>query len=183
MKDIKPKKNSRNIRKENTANDKTNDNSLYEDEIVIINKETTYTRACGGENEKNKNGKIATNLSIKKNNELNESDIMKYHDIIQDLTNMILIYENYFFKKNVKPKNNNELLCLMIVEYINKKIKKIKLNTLINLIIYSKLLPKKNKNRRYIDSDNRSDEEINTGMVENHRNIKKKKIKYDSEDE
>ena len=80
--------------------------SLYEDEIVIINRECTFTKSDLG-NE--------FNSSMKKQVTLSDNDIYKYHEIIQDLTNMILIYEQFFFKKAIKPKNNNELLCFMIV--------------------------------------------------------------------
>ena len=60
---------------------------------------------------------------------------MKYHEIIQDLNNMILIYENLFFKRSIKPKNNKELFCYLLAEYINRKIKKIKMNVFVNLLI------------------------------------------------
>ena len=124
-----------------------NNNSMYEDEIVIVNKETTYSKVYDIGSNVNKNGELKTNYSIKKNIDFNESEILKYHDIIQDLSNMILLYEKFVFKKDIKPKNNNELLCLLIAEYINKKIKRIKLNALINLIIYKNSLPKKNDDK------------------------------------
>ena len=62
------------------------------------------------------------------------------------MNDMILIYENIIFKKNVKPKNKKELCCYLIAEYINRKIKKIKLNTLVNLFIYKESKPKKYNN-------------------------------------
>ena len=116
-----------------------NMNKALDDELVIVNKETTL-------NKDNNNMEITNNVSVKKNLEITDGDLNKYHEIIQDLNNLVLIYENFFFKRDVKPKNNSELQCVLIVEYIKKKIRKIKLNTLINLIIYKNSLPKKNDN-------------------------------------
>ena len=63
---------------------------------------------------------------------------------------MILIYENFFFKRQVKPKNNKELFCYLIVQYIIKRIQKIKLNAFVNLIIYKECQPKRyNRNNIY----------------------------------
>ena len=156
---IKEKEKESNENKNDNNNKvNSNNNSLYEDEIVIVNKETTYSKAYGGGTDIKKNGEFKNKIEIKKKGDLNESEIMKYHEIIQDLSNMILIYENFFFKKKVKPKNNNELLCFLIVEYINNRIKKIKLNAFINLIIYKETHPKinkyKNKNNIYTRSTN-----------------------------
>ena len=66
--------------------------SLFEDEIVIINKECTFNKNPLGSQ---------FNSSIKKEIGLTENDIFKYHEIIQDLNNMILIYENFIFNKKV----------------------------------------------------------------------------------
>lgn len=118
---------------------KKNMSNALDDELVIVNKETTL-------NKDNNNMEITNNVSVKKNLEITDGDLNKYHEIIQDLNNLVLIYENFFFKRDVKPKNNSELQCVLIVEYIKKKIRKIKLNTLINLIIYKNSLPKKNDN-------------------------------------
>ena len=143
-KEIEALKNKLNIENANDKS-KSNNNSLYEDEIVIVNKETTYSKGYG--NDLKKSGEFKHNYEVKKNVNLNESEIMKYHEIIQDLSNMILIYENLFFKKDVKPKNNKELFTYLIVQYINNKFKKIKLNALINLIIHKESLPKKIKDK------------------------------------
>ena len=128
----------------NKNENKNKNNSLYDDEIVIVRKETTVSKSYNFGDE-SKNGEINNNFSVKKNSDINEEDIIKYHEIIQDLTNLVLVYENFFFNKDVKPKNNSELQCVLIVEYINRKIRKIKLNALINLIIYKNTLPKRNR--------------------------------------
>ena len=127
---------------------------------------------------------------MKKNGDLNENEILKYHDIIQDLSNMILIYENFFFKKKVKPKNNNELFTYLIVQYINNRIKKIKLNALINLIIYKESLPKKKveKNRIITRKYNDYNDEDEYDFEENKKRRKpyvsaRNKIKTKKEDE
>ena len=131
---------------DNKNENKNKNNSLYDDEIVIVRKETTVSKSYNYGDE-SKNAEISNNFSVKKNLDINEGDIIKYHEIIQDLTNLVLVYENFFFNKEVKPKNNSELQCVLIVEYINRKIRKIKLNTLINLIIYKNTLPKRNIGR------------------------------------
>ena len=70
---------------------------------------------------------------------------------------MILIYEHLFFKREVKPRNNTELLCCIIVHYIDRKIKKIKLNALINLIIYKEsLYPRKSKRNSFIEESHKN---------------------------
>ena len=117
-----------------------NMNNALNDELVIVNKEATL-------NKDHNNMEITNNVSVKKNLEITDGDLNKYHEIIQDLNNLVLIYENFFFKRDVKPKNNSELQCVLIVEYIKKKIRRIKLNTLINLIIYKNSLPKKNDDK------------------------------------
>ena len=48
---------------------------------------------------------------------------------------MILIYESFIFNRKIKPKNYHELISFIIVENIDKKIRKIKINTFISLII------------------------------------------------
>ena len=110
---------------------KNNDNNgIYEDEIVIVNKECTFSKSGDGKE---------FNSSLKKKIGLSQDEIIKYHEIIQDLNNMILIYENLFFKKNIKPKNNKELFCYLLVEYLNRKINKIKMNVLVKLLIYKEI--------------------------------------------
>ena len=127
-------KNTLKSRKYNISNKK----NAYEDEIVIVNKETTYSKGLFGQpNEFNKYGTIKNKYEIKRNADVKSDEIMKYHEIIQDLTNMVLIYEKFFFKGKVKPKNNHELFCYLLVQYINEKIKKIKLNTFMNLLYYN----------------------------------------------
>ena len=115
--------------------------SYYEDEIVIINKEFTINKGVSGNEYKN---------SVKKEINSKDNDIIKYHDIIQELSNMIFIYEYFLFNKKIKPKNNHELLCFIIVQNIAKKIKEIKINTFVRFImsIY------KNKNTKYIKRNN-----------------------------
>ena len=141
-----------------------NDN-IIEDEIVIVKKETFYTKGFNGfENELGNNGRIKNEVIVKKKVDLKDNEIFKYNDIIQDLSSMLLIYENYFFRKGVKPKNNNELLCLLLVEFIDKKIKKIKLNAMINLIIYKNTIPKKNNE----ENDNLFDFEIKENYISKH---------------
>ena len=116
------------------------------DQLVIVNKETTLK-------DSNNNMEINNNFSVKKNLEITDGDLNKYHEIIQDLNNLVLIYENFFFKRDVKPKNNSELQCVLIVEYIKKKIRRINLNTLINLIIYKNSIPKKNDDKNGESND------------------------------
>ena len=121
-------------------------NSGYEDEIVIINKETTYSKGLFQEpNEFNKYGLIKNKYEIKRNADLKTNEILKYHEIIQDLSNMILIYEKFFFKGKVKPKNNHELFCYLLVQYINEKLRKIKLNAFMNLLCYTENKESKQK--------------------------------------
>ena len=162
-KEIEEFKNKKTININNEGDDNKenkNNNSIYEDEIVIVNKETTYSKGYGAGTEFSKNGEFKNSYEIKKNIDLNESEILKYHDIIQDMSNMILIYENLFFKRDVKPKNNKELFCYLIYHYINKKIQKIKLNALMNLIIYKESLPKKRHDKTGNESDNENENEI-----------------------
>ena len=148
---------------------KNKNNSLYDDEIVIVRKETTVSKSYNYGDE-SKNSEINNNFSVKKNSGLSEGDIIKYHEIIQDLTNLVLVYENFFFNKEVKPKNNSELQCVLIVEYINRKMRKIKLNTLINLIIYKNTLPKKNIERDNALRRNSNDSIIKTNYKYFNRN-------------
>ena len=155
-------------------------NSGYEDEIIIVNKETTYSKGLPGkQNEYSKYGEIKNKYDIKKNEDVNTNEILKLHDIIQDLSNMILIYEKFFFKEKVKPKNNHELFCYLIVQYINEKFKKIKANVFMNLLIY-----KNNKPRvRYIKNNNTNFLETKYGNIVSGFSDKggKKKINYFNE--
>ena len=121
---------------------KQKNNNSFEDEIVIVNKETIFSN---GDGKADKYGKIKNSYTVTKKIDLDESQIIKYHEIIQDLSNMILIYENFFFRDKVRPKNNQELFCYLLVNYINNKVKKIKLNALVNLIIHQKINKKKTK--------------------------------------
>jgi hypothetical protein len=137
-------------------------NNIIEDEIVIVKKETFYSKGPDGFfGEFGNNDRIKNEIIVKKKVDLKDNEILKYNDIIQDLCSMLLIYENYFFRKGVKPKNNRELLCLLLVEYIEKKIKRIKLNALINLIIYKYTIPKKNNE----ENDNSIDIEIKEDYI------------------
>ena len=151
-------------------NNKNKNNSLYDDEIVIVRKETTVSKSYNIGDESSKNAEINNNFSVKKNLDISEGDIIKYHEIIQDLTNLVLVYENFFFNKDIKPKNNSELQCVLIVEYINRKIRKIKLNTLINLIIYKNTLPKKNSERSDVLKRNSNESRIKTNYKYFNRN-------------
>jgi DNA repair exonuclease SbcCD ATPase subunit len=127
-------KNTLKSRKYNISKNKNSN----EDEIVIVNKETTYSKGLFGQpNEFNKYGLIKNKYEVKRNADVTSDEILKYHEIIQDLSNMILIYETFFFKGKVKPKNNHELFCYLLVQYINEKFKKIKLNTFMNLLYYT----------------------------------------------
>jgi DNA repair exonuclease SbcCD ATPase subunit len=113
-------------------------NSDYADEIVIVNKETTYSKGLFDEpNEFNKYGQIKNRYEIKRNVNSKSDELLKYHEIIQDLSNMILIYEKFFFKDKVKPKNNRELFCYLLIQYINEKFRKIKTNVFMNLLFYN----------------------------------------------
>ena len=126
-------------------------NNSYEDEIIIVNKETTYSKGVLSEpNEFNKYGLIKNKYDIKKNEEIKTDEILNYHEIIQDLSNMILIYEKFFFKDKVKPKNNRELFCYLIVQFINEKIKNVKANVFMHLIIHKENQPRV----RYIRKNN-----------------------------
>ena len=139
--------------------------SQYEDEIVIINKECTFSRGASGN--------FAFENSIKK--DINDKDIFKYHEIIQELNNMILLYEHFFFKKGIKPKNNKELLSYLIVQYIDRKIKKIKLKTFFNLIMNIK--DKQFKKNNSIRKNNYIKEEIDfndkKGQLLRHHRFRK----------
>lgn len=129
---------------EGKKNDNKKRKSFYEDEIVIINKEFTINKDIFG-------SKI--NNSIKKEINSKESEFYKYHEIIQELTNMILIYEYFIFNKKIKPKNNHELLCFIIAQNIAKKIRDIRINTFVRLImaIYKN---NENKNTKKIKINN-----------------------------
>ena len=48
---------------------------------------------------------------------------------------MILVYEYFIFNRKIKQKTYHEIIYFIIVQNIAKKIRKIKLNTFINLII------------------------------------------------
>ena len=85
---------------------------------------------------------------------------------------MILIYENFFFKKGVKPKNNKELFCYLIVQYIKNKIKKIKLNALVNLIIYKECLSIKNDKNNIFNRTNNENVEARYDFEESKRHRK-----------
>jgi len=110
-------------------------NSMTEDELVIINKECTYNNGVFG-SQINKE-KYLNNNDFKKEIKLNENDIFKYHEIIQELSNMLLIYEHLYFNKEIRPKNNIELLCYLISHFIEKKIRKIKLNAFFKILLSS----------------------------------------------
>ena len=125
-------------RKYNVSTQSKSSNSKYADEIVIVNKETTYSKGLFDEpNEFNKYGQIQNRYEIKRNANTKSDDLLKYHEIIQDLSNMILIYEKFFFKDKVKPKNNRELFCYLLVQYINEKFKSIKAKVFLNLLFYN----------------------------------------------
>ena len=125
-------------RKYNVSTQSKSSNSKYADEIVIVNKETTYSKGLFDEpNEFNKYGQIQNRYEIKRNANTKSGDLLKYHEIIQDLSNMILIYEKFFFKDKVKPKNNRELFCYLLVQYINEKFKSIKAKVFLNLLFYN----------------------------------------------
>ena len=144
--------------------------SDYADEIVIVNKETTYSKGLFDKpNEFNKYGQIQNKYEIKRNANTKSGDVLKYHEIIQDLSNMILIYEKFFFKDKVKPKNNHELFCYLLIQYINEKFRKIKEKVFLNLLFYnnnneSKEKPKKNIHirRNYSNLGSLYDNNINS---------------------
>ena len=92
--------------KRNRSSHSQTKNSMTEDELVIINKECTYNNGVFG-SEINKE-KYLKNNDFKKDIKLSENDIFKYHEIIQELSNMLLIYEHLYFNREVKPKNNIE---------------------------------------------------------------------------
>ena len=149
-------------------------NNSYEDEIVIVNKETTYRKGVLSEpNEFNKYGEIKNKYDIKTNNEVSQNELLKYHEIIQDASN--LLYKKFFFKNKIKPKNVQELSCYWIVQYINEKFKKVKMNAFMRLFIYKEIQPKV----RYIRKNNTNFKEtkygnrINSGLSEkiNRKNI------------
>ena len=135
-------KNTLKSRKYNTSSK----SSGYDDEIVIVNKETTYSKGLFQHpNEFNKYGLIKNKYEIKRKADITSDEILKYHEIIQDLSNMILIYEKFFFKGKIKPKNNHELFCYLIVQYINEKFRKIKLSVFMKLLFAED--NKKNNNK------------------------------------
>jgi DNA repair exonuclease SbcCD ATPase subunit len=119
--------------KRNRSSHSQTKNSMTEDELVIINKECTYNNGIFG-SEFNKE-KYLKNNDFKKDIKLNENDIFKYHEIIQELSNMLLIYEHLYFNREIRPKNNIELLCYLISHFIEKKIRKIKLNAFFKILI------------------------------------------------
>ena len=156
-------KNTLKSRKYNISKNKNSN----EDEIVIVNKETTYSKGLFGQpNEFNKYGLIKNKYEVKRNADVASDEILKYHEIIQDLSNMILIYETFFFKGKVKPKNNHELFCYLLVQYINEKFKKIKLNTFMNLLYYTQ---SNKENRPRINYLRRNNSNLGS-RYENNRN-------------
>ena len=48
---------------------------------------------------------------------------------------MILVYEYFIFNRKIKQKTYHEIIYFIIVQNIAKKIRKIKINTFISLII------------------------------------------------
>lgn len=82
---------------------KNKNSSLYDDEIVIVRKETTVSKSYNYGDE-SKNSEINNNFSVKKNSELSEGDIIKYHEIIQDLTNLVWFMRTSFLIKKLSQK-------------------------------------------------------------------------------
>ena len=155
-------------------------NSGSEDEIIIVNKETTYRRSVLSEpNESNKYGEIKNRYDIKKNTDISSNEIQKYREIIQDLSNMILIYKKFFFRNKIKPKNDQELFCYLIVQYINEKFNKIKMNVFMRLLIYKEIQPKV----RYIRKNNTNFKETKYANKKNgfSEKINRKNIAYFNE--
>ena len=127
-----------------------NDKNQYEDEIIIINKETTYSKGYNDSDENNKDqGTFKSRFHVSTKNDLDKGVYMKYHEIIQDLSNMILLYENIYFKNDVKPQNTQELLGFLIFNIIEKKVKKVRLNAMINILLYNQLLISKRIKRSW----------------------------------
>ena len=125
-------------------------------------------------NDSNKYGEIKNRYDIKKNTDISQNEVLKYQEIIQDASNMILIYKKFFFRDKIKPKNAQELFCYLIVQYINEKFKKIKMNVFMRLFIYKEIQPKV----RYIRKNNTNFKETkyenkNNGFSEkiNRKNI------------
>ena len=167
---------------DNKMDNNNNKEDISENEIIVFsNKNKTYSKGFGEITNKNNNDELKKKYEIIRKNKdlnLNEKEITNYYDIIQDMSDMILIYENIIFKKNVKPKNNNELSCYLIVEYINKKIIKIKLNTLINLFIYKESRPKKYNNISRIYTYGKISENETTTTTTDYRGNRKSRKPY-----
>ena len=65
--------------------------------------------------------------------------------MVDELNNLILVYEKIMFKYGeIRPKNNSELSCFLIFDFLNKKLSKLKLNFMINLFINKEIKDKKN---------------------------------------
>ena len=47
---------------------------------------------------------------------------------------MILLYEKFFFKDKVKPKNIQELFYYLITQFIDEKVKNAKINVFVHLM-------------------------------------------------
>lgn len=162
--------------KRNRSSHSQTKNSMTEDELVIINKECTYNNGNFG-SEFNKE-KYLKNNDFKKemNIKLSENDIFKYHEIIQELSNMLLIYEHLYFNKEIRPKNNIELLCYLISHFIEKKIRKIKLNTLFKILISS--IVRRNNNFRENNYNYLNEKYNNENMSKRGQFNKHKKSYY-----
>ena len=104
----------------------------YEDEIVIVKREFTYG-----------NGKIEE--KVNEINEYDKKELKKVYEMVDELNNLILVYEKIMFKYGeIRPKNNSELSCFLIFDFLNKKLSKLKLNFMINLFINKEIKDKKN---------------------------------------
>ena len=116
---------------------------------------------------------------------------MKYHEIIQDLSNMILIYEKFFFKGEIKPKNNQELFCVLIVQFINEKFRKIKQNVFIHLLlnkekddrIKTKYIKRKNTNFKETKYENNNKTSYSEGGYKYQSKFFNERNKINNKDE
>ena len=62
---------------------------------------------------------------------------------------MILVYEYFIFNRKIKPKNNHELMCFIIAQNIAKRIREIKINTFIRLILNNYKNNRTKRTKRY----------------------------------
>lgn len=140
---IKENEKLKNEIKTNVFRDNNNSkkNEIMEDEIVVVKKEYIFTNnndkeaKSSGKRSFKRNGLKEENKEFTEMNENEISQIKKLGCIINDLNNMLVIYEDIIFKGKKKPSNDKELSIFLLVYYLNKKSLKMKLHFIKQLLI------------------------------------------------